>query len=88
MQENLHSLEKIQKLFDRYITEKTLPAFSELLDEKSSHNINTYFITKWREKNFDAIESNDELTSIYLNSTGDIRFGVLFLPTDCQTHGR
>jgi len=80
MQESLYSLERIQNLFVRYITEKTLPTFSKLLDEKSSYSINIYPITKWMSKNFSAKEYNEKFTSIYMkNCKGDFRFGVLFL---------
>lgn len=79
MQEKVFSLDRINDLFDRYVTERTLPAFFKFLDEESTHKINTYTISQWREKNSDMFQSDSEFTSIYLNSKGDIRFGLLFL---------
>jgi chemotaxis protein CheC len=79
MQENVFSLDKINDLFDRYVTERTLPAFSKFLDEEATHKINTYTISKWRKKNIEMFQSNLEFTSIYLNSIGDLRFDLLFL---------
>lgn len=51
MQENVLSLDKINDLLNRYVTERTLPAFSKFLDEESTHKINTFTISEWREKN-------------------------------------
>lgn len=79
MQENVFSLEKINDLFNQYVTDRTLPAFSKFLNEESSHKINTFTISKWREKNSEMFQSDSEFTSIYLNSKGDLRFGLLFL---------
>lgn len=79
MQENIFSLDKINDLFDRYVIERTLPAFSKFLDEESSHKINTYTISEWRKINSKLFQSDSEFTSIYLNSKGDLRFGLLFL---------
>lgn len=79
MQENIFSLEKINDLFDRYVTDRTLPAFSKFLNEESSHKINTFTISKWREQNSEILLADSEFTSIYLNSKGDLRFGLLFL---------
>ena len=46
MQENVLSLDKINDLFNRYVTERTLPAFSKFLNEESSHKINTFTISE------------------------------------------
>ena len=79
MQSNVCLIDKINPLFQRYITEKTLPAFSKLMNEDSHHTLNTYSFTDWREKNSDLMMSDMEFTSLYLNSKGDMRFGLLFL---------
>ncbi|PBO84964.1 MAG: hypothetical protein COA77_06945 [Thaumarchaeota archaeon] len=79
MQENVLALDKINDLFNRYVTERTLPAFSKFLDEESTHKINTFTISDWRERNYKMVQSDSEFTSIYLNSKGDLRFGLLFL---------
>jgi len=49
------------------------------MNEDSHHTLNTYSFTDWREKNSDLMMSDMEFTSLYLNSKGDMRFGLLFL---------